>query len=143
MGLIRSALAHLGNRLNPVTMVREALAAFPDKIIPQGAAEIGQALFAGGNPYTPYGPTERPLPMTEAQPVQAPVAEPVAAHAPAMEAPQAAPVAPAPQVEAVAKEPPVQEAKAGPQHGDYNQMLQGHIARHKAQEQQQDKGMER
>ena len=33
-----------------------------EKLIPQGAAEVAQALFTG-NGYVPYGPTEQPVPM--------------------------------------------------------------------------------
>ena len=36
-----------------------------EKTIPQGASEIGQALFTG-NAYVPYGPTDNPVPMQDA-----------------------------------------------------------------------------
>src|SRR5690349_7816229 len=43
-------------------VVNEAIMPAAEKLIPQGAAEISQALF-NGNGYVPYGPTEKPVPM--------------------------------------------------------------------------------
>lgn len=35
-----------------------------EKVVPQGAAEIGQALFTGQG-YTPYGPTQQEVPIAD------------------------------------------------------------------------------
>lgn len=43
-------------------IVNEAVLPAAEKLIPQGAAELSQALFTG-NGYVPYGPTEKPVPM--------------------------------------------------------------------------------
>lgn len=42
--------------------VTEALLPAAEKLIPQGASEIAQALYAG-NAFVPYGPTNQPVPM--------------------------------------------------------------------------------
>ena len=42
----------------------EALLPAAEKMIPQGAAELSQALFNGSG-YVPYGATERPIPMEQ------------------------------------------------------------------------------
>lgn len=41
-------------------VTREAVMPAVEKLIPQGAAEVTQALFTG-NGYVPYGPTEKPV----------------------------------------------------------------------------------
>ena len=110
MGILRSIAAHLASRIKAIPS--EIATAITDKIIPQGAAEISQALFAGGSPYVPYGSTQRPLPTAETQAQQT-------VQAPAAQAPQ-----------------------AGTAH-DYEKMLASHAARLQAQEQHQQKGMER
>lgn len=43
-------------------VVNEALLPAAEKLIPQGASEVAQALYAG-NSYVPYGPTNRPVSM--------------------------------------------------------------------------------
>lgn len=43
-------------------VVTEAVMPAAEKLIPQGAAELSQALYTGVG-YMPYGPTERPVPM--------------------------------------------------------------------------------
>ena len=43
-------------------VANEAIMPAAEKLIPQGAAELTQALHMG-NGYVPYGPTERPVPM--------------------------------------------------------------------------------
>ena len=53
----------LKERLNPRTIAKEMDAAVV-KAASQGASEVAQALFTG-HPYTPYGPTEKPLPVVE------------------------------------------------------------------------------
>ena len=111
MGILRSIAAHLASRIKAIPS--EIATAITDKIIPQGAAEISQALFAGGSPYVPYGSTQHPLSLSETkapQPAQAPAA--------------------------------VQAPQAGTAH-DYEKMLASHAARLQAQEQHQQKGMER
>lgn len=42
-------------------LLREAVMPAAEKAIPQGSAELAQALLTQGNAYVPYGPTERPL----------------------------------------------------------------------------------
>jgi len=44
---------HIKHRLNPKTVAKEALAGLTDKIIPQGADELGNVLFSG-NAYLPW-----------------------------------------------------------------------------------------
>jgi hypothetical protein len=51
---------HLAHRLDPRTIGKEMFAAVTDRIIPQGAAELSQALFTG-HAYSPYGYSLRPL----------------------------------------------------------------------------------
>jgi hypothetical protein len=46
-------------------VVNEAIMPALEKAIPQGASELGQALFTGQG-YMPYGPTERPMDVPEA-----------------------------------------------------------------------------
>lgn len=43
-------------------VVNEALLPAAEKLIPQGASEVAQALFTG-NAHVPYGPTNRPVSM--------------------------------------------------------------------------------
>jgi hypothetical protein len=45
----------------------EALMPAAEKLIPQGAAELSQALF-NGSAYVPYGPTEAAMPIEAAAP---------------------------------------------------------------------------
>jgi hypothetical protein len=59
MGLI-DLIKH---RLNPRTIAKEMDAGVV-RLASQGAAEAAQALFSG-NPYVPYGPTEKPMPVVE------------------------------------------------------------------------------
>lgn len=40
----------------------EAIMPAAQKLVPQGAAELAQALYTGSG-YMPYGPTEKPVPM--------------------------------------------------------------------------------
>src|SRR5208282_5221444 len=49
---------HLADRI--LAIPSELFAGITDRIIPQGAAELSQALFTG-NAYAPYGPALRPL----------------------------------------------------------------------------------
>ena len=43
-------------------VVTEAVMPALEKLIPQGAAELSQAIYTGTG-YMPYGPTEKPVPM--------------------------------------------------------------------------------
>jgi hypothetical protein len=58
--------------------VTEALLPAAEKLIPQGASEIAQALYAG-NAFVPYGPTNQPVPM-EAAGMHGPAAEQPASY---------------------------------------------------------------
>ncbi len=44
------------------SVVDEAIMPAAQKLLPQGAAELAQALYTGSG-YMPYGPTEKPVPM--------------------------------------------------------------------------------
>jgi hypothetical protein len=44
------------------SVVDEAIMPAAQKLVPQGAAELAQALYTGSG-YMPYGPTEKPVPM--------------------------------------------------------------------------------
>lgn len=44
------------------TVLDEAIIPAAQKLLPQGAAELAQALYTGSG-YMPYGPTEKPVPM--------------------------------------------------------------------------------
>lgn len=86
-----------------VRFVNEVAETVTDRIVPQGASEIAQALNTGQG-FVPYGPTSEPMP------------EPTSMEAPSMEA---APIE-APQMEAASMEPtqsmegpPVEPASAG------------------------------
>lgn len=46
-------------------VVNEALLPAAEKLIPQGASEVAQALYSS-NAYVPYGPTNRPVSMESA-----------------------------------------------------------------------------
>lgn len=47
-------------------LIENAIMPALEKLVPQGAAELSQAIFTG-NSYVPYGPTERPVSMPDAQ----------------------------------------------------------------------------
>ncbi|MEO2092206.1 MAG: hypothetical protein ABGY75_22345 [Gemmataceae bacterium] len=56
-------------------VVTEAVMPAAEKLIPQGAAELSQALYTG-SAYMPYGPTEKPVPMEMDHGVHGPQAGP-------------------------------------------------------------------
>lgn len=96
-------------------VVTEALMPAAEKLLPQGAAELSQALYTGVG-YMPYGPTEKPVPMEMDHGVHGPQS--------VQESPQQT----------------SQAADAAPQES-YASMLSTYAA--KAQEQQQTKESER
>lgn len=55
------AIEHLKGRLSPATVGKEMLDTLTDKIIPQGAAELAQAINLGGSGYVPYGAGQEPV----------------------------------------------------------------------------------
>jgi len=57
----------LKHRLNPKTIAKEVFAGFTDKILPQGADELGNWLYTG-SPYLPWPGKGQlpPVPMPEA-----------------------------------------------------------------------------
>lgn len=74
------AAGHLAHRLDPRTILGEMAAAVADKVIPQGAAELGQAIFGHGA-YVPYGQGQDPIqPLAPGEgvhgPAEAPAPEP-------------------------------------------------------------------
>ncbi len=59
-------------------VVKEALLPAAEKLIPQGASEVAQALYSS-NAYVPYGPTNRPVSM-ESSGLYGETAEPPASY---------------------------------------------------------------
>lgn len=74
---------HLKHRLNRKTIAKEIFAAFTDKILPQGADEIGNLLFHG-RAYLPWPGKGHlpPIPAPEAAAVPAPDPEGHGVHGP-------------------------------------------------------------
>src|SRR5262245_33414983 len=64
-GVLRRAAAAVGRQVQRI--FREVSSTVTDRVIPQGAAEIGQALYGspggGTTGYTPYGTGQRPAPI--------------------------------------------------------------------------------
>ncbi len=96
-------------------VVTEAVMPAAEKLIPQGAAELSQALYTGTG-YMPYGATEKPVPMETDHGVHGP-------HSAQESPPQTTPA-----------------AEAAPQES-YASMLSAYAA--KAEEQQQTRETQR
>jgi hypothetical protein len=93
----------------------EAIMPAAQKLVPQGAAELAQALYTGSG-YMPYGPTEKPVPM-EAM-------DNGGVHGPDVSQEQ---------------QPPVMNESSVHGKGEYQKMLSGFTARGRdAQERQND-----
>ncbi len=67
MGFFSDMAAQVRQRLNPMTIAAEAFETVTDRVVPQGAAEIAQALNLGHG-YVPYGPGQEPLPVEPVDP---------------------------------------------------------------------------
>ncbi len=66
--LLGRAGSHLVGRIKAI--LPEIFATVTDKVIPQGAAELSQALYSQSNAYVPYGAGQRSVDVVE--PIQAP-----------------------------------------------------------------------
>jgi hypothetical protein len=100
------------------SVVDEAIMPAAQKLVPQGAAELAQALYTGSG-YMPYGPTEKPVPM-EAM-------DKGGVHGP--------------EVSQEQQQQPMHESSVHG-NGEYQKMLSAFAARGR-EAQEQDKGMER
>ena len=117
-------------------VVNEALLPAAEKLIPQGASEVAQALYSG-NSYVPYGPTNRPVSM-ESSGLYGEAAEPPASY----EAELQKYVTLDPErSQQQSLEAPSLHGSADEQAISYESELQRYVSR--AQESQQERGVER
>ncbi len=83
MGILSDIADTISERLDPGTIMQE-MGDGLDKMISQGAAEVGQALFSNSNAYMPYGPTQTSLDVADA----APAMDTAPVEAPEVQAPE-------------------------------------------------------
>jgi len=112
-------------------VVNEGLLPAAEKLIPQGASEVAQALYSG-NSYVPYGPTNRPVSM-ESSSLYGEASEPSASYEAELQ-----------KYVTLDPEQAQQQSLEGPaseQASSYESELQRYASR--AQESQQERGNER
>ncbi|MCZ2343626.1 MAG: hypothetical protein LC104_17810 [Bacteroidales bacterium] len=117
-------------------VIDKALLPAAEKLIPQGASELSQALFSG-SAYMPYGPTNRPVSM-ESSGLYGEAAEPPASYEAEL---QKYVTLDPDKAQQLSLEAPSLDGPASEQAVSYESELQRYVSR--AQETQQERGIER
>lgn len=126
----------------PVTFVGRAVMQAAERLIPQGAAEIGQALYGKSDAYAPPGLTEK---HAEQEKEAAPVAAKAAAPAPAPKPPTVTPTQAMTASTYLATTPPESAKKLAHEEAyftksEYGQRLDQQAARMTNKSNQQERG---